>query len=65
MVEKFKIAITLLVVGVLVGTGMRAAEWAIPAPQTRLLFCFANDLGKVEACKTFEEISEAKDRGDD
>lgn len=43
-------ALKVLVFGVLVGTGVRAAEWAIPAPELRVVVCTMSDIGKVETC---------------
>ena len=33
----------ILALGVLVGTGVRAAEWAIPAPEMRVIVCTMDD----------------------
>ncbi len=42
--------------GVLVGTGVRAAEWAIPAPETRVIVCTVDDFDHVETCTSAAEL---------
>ncbi len=42
--------------GILVMIGIRAAEWFIPAPEQRIVICFANELDQVEICKELNEI---------
>jgi hypothetical protein len=43
-------------VGALVVVGMRAAEWLIPKPETRLIVCFAEDVDNSRTCKTLDEL---------
>lgn len=40
--------------------GIRAAEWLIPSPDTRIVVCFASDIGKVETCSYLSELRAAK-----
>ena len=42
--------------GVLIGSGMRAAEWAIPAPETRVIVCTIDDFDQVETCTSAAEL---------
>lgn len=49
-------ALKLVVLGVLVGAGVRAAEWAIPAPEMRVVVCAIDDFYKVEACTSAIEL---------
>lgn len=40
---------------VIVGAG-RAAEWLIPKPETRIIFCFSSNDMEIDVCKTAAEI---------
>lgn len=46
----------LLLIGMVIATGMRVAEWLIPKPETRVVVCFANEIGQVEICKNLEKM---------
>lgn len=46
----------ILALGVLVGTGVRAAEWAIPAPEIRVIVCTMDDFDHVEICTSAAEL---------
>ena len=41
-------ALKIVVLGVLAGTGVRAAEWVIPAPEMRVIVCTMDDFDHVE-----------------
>lgn len=45
--------LVLLVVGVLVGAGIRLADWVIPAPDTRIVVCTED---RLPECRTLNEI---------
>jgi hypothetical protein len=45
-----------VMLGALVVVGMRAAEWLIPKPETRLIVCLAEDVDKSRACRTLDEL---------
>lgn len=45
-----------LTVGVLVGAGVRAAEWVIPAPEMRVVVCTPSAMDHIEACVSAEEL---------
>jgi uncharacterized protein (DUF486 family) len=49
-------AVQFILIGVLVMLGMRAVEWTIPAPSTRIVFCMYEDGGH---CKTLQELKES------
>lgn len=49
-------ALKIVALGVLVGTGVRAAEWAIPAPEMRIVVCTMDDFDKVETCTSAAEL---------
>jgi hypothetical protein len=46
----------ILTLGVLVGAGVRAAEWAIPAPEMRVIVCTIDDFDHVETCTSAAEL---------
>ena len=46
----------ILALGVLVGTGVRADEWAIPAPEMRVIVCTMDDFDHVETCTSAAEL---------
>lgn len=48
----------IIAIGALVMIGIRAAEWVIPGPATRVVICFANELDQVEICLDVKEIIE-------
>lgn len=58
------VALKIMALGVLVGTGVRAAEWAIPAPEMRVVVCTMNDFDKVETCTSAAKLLK-KHGGDD
>lgn len=45
-------------IGSMVMLGFRAVEYAIPAPETRVLICMIDEAYTVETCKSLKEISE-------
>lgn len=45
-------------IGALVVAGMRAADWVIPKPESRVVMCFANELDQVEICRNLKELME-------
>lgn len=47
-------------VGILLIVGFRTGEWLIPAPESRIVICFANELDQVEICKTASELLKKK-----
>lgn len=47
---------TLFAAGAIAGVGIRAAEWAIPKPETRVMVCFAADT--IETCKSLSTLLE-------
>ncbi len=49
-------ALKIVALGVLVGSGVRAAEWAIPAPEMRVVVCTMDDFDHVETCKSAAEL---------
>lgn len=60
MAEKIKEAVLacgyFIVIGALVMAGMRVAEWLIPKPEAKVLFCMAADIDNASACKTLAEM---------
>ena len=46
----------ILALGVLAGTGVRAVEWAIPAPEMRVIVCTMDDFDRVETCTSAAEL---------
>lgn len=42
--------------GALIGVGVRAAEWSIPAPEMRVVVCTMSDVGHVETCANVAEL---------
>ncbi len=60
MVENLKYAGWFLLAGALLIVGMRAAEWLIPKPETRILICFEDDVRLGNTCKRLDELREAK-----
>ena len=56
MKELGAVALKILALGALVGTGVRAAEWAIPAPEMRVIVCTINDFDRVETCTSAAEL---------
>ena len=46
----------ILALGVLAGTGVRAVEWAIPAPEMRVIVCTMDDFDHVETCTSAAEL---------
>ena len=46
----------ILALGVLVGTGVRVAEWVISAPEMRVIVCTMNDFDHVETCTSAAEL---------
>lgn len=63
MKEKLKAAMTVVLLGILVIVGVRIAEWTIPAPEMRIVVCFANELDQVEICKPADELLKRKGGG--
>lgn len=49
-------AVGFFLMGVLVMSGMRLVEWAIPRPSTKILVCMVDDTGTVEVCKSLDEL---------
>jgi hypothetical protein len=45
----------MVLIGVLMMSGMRLADWAIPEPATKLLICVSDQDGNVGHCKSFAE----------
>lgn len=60
MKELAKEAIQIFGLGLLIAAGVRIGEWVIPAPETRLVVCFANELDQVEICKPASELLKKK-----
>lgn len=56
MKETIKSVLTIIAAGSLIVVGFRIAEWVIPAPDTRVVICFANELDQVEICKPASEL---------
>lgn len=54
-------ALKVVMLGMLIGAGARAAEWAIPAPSMRVIICTLDDVGRVDTCKTAAELLKARD----
>jgi hypothetical protein len=59
VVETVRVLLAVLAIGVVAGSGIRAAEWAIPKPETRVIVCMADDLDKI-ACKSLTDMLPAK-----
>ena len=38
--------------GALMQLGIRAVEWIVPKPETRIVVCLASDLGEIEVCRS-------------
>ena len=49
-------ALTAIALGALVGTGIRAAEWVIPAPEMRVIVCTIDDFDHVETCTSAAKL---------
>lgn len=45
-----------VIVGVFLGIGFRGTMWLIPAPETRVLVCMADDLRHVKSCETLADL---------
>jgi hypothetical protein len=43
-------------IGALAGLGIRAAEWAIPAPEMRVVVCAADEMYKVKECRSAADL---------
>lgn len=48
--EKIKDVLYFLLIGVVLGTGFRIAQWVIPEPEVRVIVCTVNDFDHVETC---------------
>ena len=53
-------AVTLIACGLLVGAGIRAGEWLIPAPDTRVIICFADELDQLTFCAPTSALTKVK-----
>jgi hypothetical protein len=51
MIDLLKFGSAAFVVGALVTAGMRVVEYGLEKPKLEIMVCFADDAGKVEACK--------------
>ncbi len=51
-------ALSWVIIGGLVMTGMRIVEWLIPEPDTRLVICSADSAGQLEVCRTLAELQD-------
>ena len=52
MIEKaLQTGIGLVVVGLLIGLGIRLAEWAVPQPSVRVMICTPADYSIHEECR--------------
>lgn len=51
-----KDVLKLMAFGAIVIIGVRAAEWIIPAPETRVIVCMAEDMDKVDTCVDLKEL---------
>ena len=51
----------MLVIGASLMLGIRAVEWLVPEPPSRIIVCMASDLGKRE-CRNLEELMQAKEK---
>lgn len=50
----------LVLVGMLIMGGIRAAEWLIPAPEERIVVCMAMDLPDHVECRALDKLMRAK-----
>lgn len=48
-----------MVIGAAIMVGIRAAEWLIPQPETRVIICTYDDMGETE-CKAAADLMRAK-----
>ena len=56
-----KLALLGIGIGACVGTGHRAIEWVIPAPERSIVVCLADELGTAKVCKTLDEMLKASE----
>lgn len=59
VVDRITGVIVMAIIGFIIGAGMRAAEWIIPKPETRVVVCMADDLDVV-ACKSLNSLVNAE-----
>ena len=48
--------VKLLLIGAIIVAGMRAAEWLIPEPESRVLICFPSDTEKFRGCRSLADM---------
>lgn len=49
-------ALKIFALGVVLGTGVKAAEWTIPAPELRVIVCTMDDFDRVKTCTSAAEL---------
>ena len=54
MIDLLKFGSVAFVIGALAMLGMRVVEYGLEKPKLAVMVCFADDAGKVEACKPLE-----------
>jgi hypothetical protein len=55
MIELLKFGSVAFVIGALAMAGMRVVEYGLEKPKMAIMVCFADDAGKVDACKPLAE----------
>lgn len=51
-----------LLAGAVMTVGMRAVEWLIPQPESRIFVCMASDVGEIEVCEQLEQLKKKTHR---
>jgi len=54
--EHIKTGLQILLIGVIAGVGMRAAEWLIPPPEIRVIVCTGSEIDKAETCTRLQKL---------
>lgn len=52
----------LVILGGLIGVGLRLAEWTIPAPEMRVVICAAGKDDTIQTCKDLNELRGAYEK---
>lgn len=47
-------------IGICLGLGFRLVQWTIPKPATRIILCYANEVGELPVCRPLEPLAKKK-----
>ena len=56
MKEVVNVVLSLVFAAIVIGATLRAVEWVIPAPSTRIIFCTLDAQGSVDFCASAREL---------